>query len=542
MVKRGRSGGVSNRRFQNLVLQSSEKGSTAEEIVNELRSKDREWARLSRHVLLLNVNQTLQSRNVSDKDEEESNARSKSRKRAATASPSGSSWSDAVGTEILHWLVHAIANETGVPFHMISASEVVSGVSGESEENIRKLFSKAYRTAPSIIFIDEIEAIASKRDNHQQKGMETRIVTQLMNCMDQESLRFDKDFCLGMPDEKAREEILTLILRNRPLDPSFDIARIVRKTSGFVGADLALLVKEAANVAMERLVKSRGSELGTDIDSLLSMQPCPFPPQVIEKLFYTISDFEEALKKFKPSLTREGFSTTPSVTWEDIGGLDHIRKEFYSDIIKPLKYPEECEGFKFCSGRDFLLYGPPGCGTGALSKYVGDSEKAIRELFNLARMCSPCIIFFDEVDALTTKRGSGEGAWVVERPLTQLLNEMSGGKERDGVFVIGATNRPEMMDPAITRPGRFGKHIYIPLPNSVQRGLILKSLARKIPLDTSVDLDAIARRCENFSGADLEALVIEAGLAARDDETGSYPRRTKMVHFEEASSRMQSGR
>jgi len=177
-----------------------------------------------------------------------------------------------------------------------------------------------------------------------------------------------------------------------------------------------------------------------------------------------------------------------------------------------------------------------------LSKYVGDSEKAIRELFNLARMCSPCIIFFDEVDALTTKRGSGEGAWVVERPLTQLLNEMSGGKERDGVFVIGATNRPEMMDPAITRPGRFGKHIYIPLPNSVQRGLILKSLARKIPLDTSVDLDAIARRCENFSGADLEALVIEAGLAARDDETGSYPRRTKMVHFEEASSRMQSGR
>ncbi|XP_010462796.1 PREDICTED: cell division control protein 48 homolog C-like [Camelina sativa] len=690
MVKRGRSGRVANRRFQNLVLESFEKGSTAEEIVDDLRSKDREWSRSSRHVLLLNVNQILQSRNVGSQDEEESNGRSKSRKRAATTSPSGSSWSDAVDgnvldddsgkstpqfdltndnlrasydtrkqirvsddvesletennkgkkfkdlgglKDILHdltmrvkiplllpqiyerlqekpisgillhgppgcgksTLARAIAIETGLPFYMKSASDVVSGVAGESEENVRKLFSEAYRDAPSVIFIDEIDAIASKRENH-QKGMETRLLTQLMSCMDREymlqkekesgfeisghviviaatnrvdaldpamrrALRFDKEIYLGVPDEKAREEILSLITRNRPLEPGFDMAIVPRKTSGFVGADLALLVKEAAKVAAERFVYSRASEFSTDIDSLLSMQPCAFPAEEMKKLFYTTSDFEQALKDAKPSSTREGFSTIPSVTWEDVGGLDHIREEFYRHVIKPLKHPEECEGFEFCSETGFMLYGPPGCGKTLvaeavaneagvyyihikgpelLSKYVGETEKEIRKLFSRARACSPCLIFLDEFDALTTKRGSGEGAWVVERPLNQLLAEMSGGQARDGVIVIGATNRPKEIDPAVTRPGRFGKHIYLPLPNAVQRGLILKSLARKVPLDPSVDLDEIARMegCENLSGADLKYLVKEAGMLARDDETCSKPRRIKKIHFEDVLTRI----
>ncbi|KFK44111.1 hypothetical protein AALP_AA1G217200 [Arabis alpina] len=691
MVKRGRSGGVSDRRFVNIVNESFEKGLKMEEIIKIL-SKERKWVLSSPHTLLLNVNKILRSRNFIEG--EGNNA--KKTKPYPSASLSNSSWSDAfdgsgnvsddsgkfdltndtlrasyansskrirvsdveletqknkvVGRssnvrvrddeakkfkdlaglkEILDdltvcvivplmfpqlherlgekpisgillygppgcgksTLARATANETGVPFYMISASEIVSGVSGESEENIRNLFSKAYRTAPSIIFIDEIDAIGLNRDN-QQKGMETRIVTQLMSCMDKEhmflkeketrditsdhviviaatnrpealdpalrrALRFDKEIYLGVPDEKARAEIFSLVTRYCPLEPGFDSARIVRKTSGFVGSDFKLLTMEAANVAVKKLLNSRSSELSTNVDSLLHHETDPFPAEVTEKLFYTTSDFEEALKHMKPSLAREGFSTIPSETWEDIGGLDHLREEFYRHVIKPIKHPEECMGFEFCSANGFLLYGPPGCGKtlvakavaneagtkfihvegpSLMSKYVGETERMVRELFSRARTCAPCIIFFDEVDALTTNRG-GEGAWVVERPLNQLLVELSGGQNRDGVIVIGATNRPEVLDPAVVRQGRFGVHLYVPLPNSAQRSLILKSLVRKftIPLDTSVDLDAIARmeRCENLSGDDLRALVAAAGIAARDSEKG-LNRSVKMVHFDEA--------
>ncbi|CAH2059993.1 unnamed protein product, partial [Thlaspi arvense] len=491
-------------------------------------------------------------------------------------------------------LACAIANEAGVPFYMLSAAELVSGVSGGSEENIRELFSKAYRTAPSIIFIDEIDAIASKREN-QQKGMDTRIVTQLLNCMDEKymllkqkesrassddmsskpghvivigatnrpdaldpalrrSLRFDKEICLDVPDEEAREEIFSLITRNLSLESTLDCSKIARLTSGFVGADFEVLAKKAGMVAAKKIINSRNSQLSSDIDSLMRQE---LSEEERKKLFVTTSDFEEALKDMQPSLTREGFSTIPNVTWDNIGGLDHLREEFYHHVILPLKFPEECKGFEFCLETGFLLFGPPGCGktlvaqavaneAGAnfihvegpelLSKYVGETEKAIRELFSRARMCSPCIVFFDEVDALTTKRGE-QGAWVVERPLNQLLVELSGGKKRDGVIVIAATNRPDMMDPAVQRAGRFGRHIYVPLPNSVQRHSILKSLVRDVRIDPSVDLSAIARMesCENRSGADLKALVKQAGYAAfRDTNSGSNERTIKMVHFEQA--------
>ncbi|KAJ8440688.1 hypothetical protein Cgig2_005419 [Carnegiea gigantea] len=413
-------------------------------------------------------------------------------------------------------LAHAIANETGLPFYQISATEVVSGVSGASEENIRELFSKAYRTAPSIVFIDEIDAIGSKRENLQRE-MERRIVTQLLTCMDEchrlvqsddkdadfepaskrsghvlvigatnrpDALdpalrrpgRFDREIALGVPDENARLEILSVVTRKLRLAGDFDMAKIARSTPGFVGADLAALADKA------------GASDG-------------LPIRVDHKMGMTM----------------------------DTG---------------------------------FLLYGPPGCGktliakavaneAGAnfihikgpelLDKYVGESELNVRTIFTRARTCAPCILFFDEVDALTTKRGK-EGGHIVERLLNQLMIELDGADKRPGVFVIGATNRPEVMDEAIKRPGRFGRMIYVPLPSPDERGLILKALAREKPIDASVDLLAFGRSasCDNMSGADLAALMHEAGETAMDEKLVTFKEEPesevtiKSMHLERA--------
>ncbi|OIV91537.1 hypothetical protein TanjilG_08949 [Lupinus angustifolius] len=475
-------------------------------------------------------------------------------------------------------LAHAIANETSLPFYQISATELVSGVSGASEENIRELFSKAYRTAPSIVFIDEIDAIASKRENLQRE-MEKRIVTQLMSCMDQSSRlmqpaegsessddrpgyvlvigatnrpdavdpairrpgRFDREIVVGIPDESAREEILSVLTRNLKLDGSFDLQKIARSTPGFVGADLAALANKAGNLAMKRIIDERKHDLMSDHTEDWWREP--WLPEEIDKLAIKMSDFEEAVKMVQPSSRREGFSSIPNVKWEDVGGLDVLRQEFERYIVRRIKYPEDYEGFGVDLETGFLLYGPPGCGktliakavaneAGAnfihikgpelLNKYVGESELAVRTLFSRARTCSPCVLFFDEVDALTTKRGK-EGGWVIERLLNQLLIELDGADQRQGVFVIGATNRPEVMDRAVLRPGRFGKLLYVPLPSADERVLILKALARKKPIDASVDLSAIARMeaCENLSGADLSALINEAAMAALEEKLTS---------------------
>ncbi|KAL5542674.1 hypothetical protein UlMin_010384 [Ulmus minor] len=506
-------------------------------------------------------------------------------------------------------LAHAIANETGVPFYKISATEVVSGVSGASEENIRELFVKAYKTAPSIIFIDEIDAIASKRENLQRE-MERRIVTQLMTCMDASQKlvqasdanseskssdnrqgyvlvigatnrpdavdpalrrpgRFDREIALGVPDENARVEILSVHTSKLRLEGSIDLLKIARSTPGYVGADLDALANKAGNLAMkrildERMSKASGISIDEDHDNLWWKEP--WLPEEIEKLGITMADFEEAVKMIQPSSTREGFSAIPQVKWEDVGGLDPLRKEFDRYIVRRIKYPEDYEGFGVNLETGFLLYGPPGCGktliakaianeAGAnfihikgpelLNKYVGESELSVRTLFRRARTCSPCILFFDEVDALTTKRGN-EGGWVVERLLNQLLIELDGADQRRGVFVIGATNRPEVMDNAVLRPGRFGKLIYVPLPTPDERGLILKALARKKPLDASVDLIAIGRMeaCENFSGADLAALLNEAAMAALEEKlttgssSGAASWSIKTTHFEQAVAKI----
>ncbi|XP_074569646.1 cell division control protein 48 homolog C [Curcuma longa] len=461
-------------------------------------------------------------------------------------------------------LAQAIANETKLPFYKIDATEIVSGVSGTSEENIRDLFRKAYRTAPSIILIEEIDAIASKRDN-QQKGMERRIVIQLMACMDQSQKsetfdgksdyvlvigttnnpdaldsalrrcgRFDREIALGVPDENARLEILSVITRNLNLEGQFKLSEIARSTPGFVGSDLASLANQAGNVAMMRMAERKKFQLLLKDKSRDNWWKEPLDDEEIESGRIRMSDFEEALKMVQPSSMREGFSSIPNVTWDDVGGLTSLKKQFEDFIIKRIKHPEVYEEFGVNLEDGILLYGPPGCGktlvakavanaAGAnfihiqgpelLNKYVGESELAIRTLFRRARMCSPCIIFFDEVDALACKRG-GEGAWVVERQLIQLLVELDGAEERKGVFVIAATNRPDVVDPALLRPGRLGNVIYVPLPNSDERLLILKALARKKPILEDVDLVALAEQCLNFNGADLASLMNGAAMAA----------------------------
>ncbi|CAK8530202.1 unnamed protein product [Lathyrus sativus] len=489
-------------------------------------------------------------------------------------------------------LAHAIANETGLPFHHISATEVVSGVSGASEEYIRELFDKAKRTAPSIVFVDEIDAIASKRENLQRE-MEKRIVTQLMTSMDEpessdeprgyvlvigatnrpDSLdpalrrpgRFDREFLVGVPDESARVEILSVLTRNLKLDGSFDLHKIARSTPGFVGADLTALANKAGNLAMKRIGNERKRELSQvimDGDTQAWLKE-PWLPEEINKLAIKMSDFEEAAKMVQPSARREGFSSIPNVKWEDVGGLDILRREFDRYIVRRIKYPELYEGIGLNLESGFLLYGPPGCGktliakavaneAGAnfiyikgpepLNKYVGESELAVRTLFSRARTCAPCVLFFDEIDALTTERGK-EGGWVVERLLNQLLIELDGAENRRGVFVIGATNRPEVMDRALLRPGRFGKLLYVPLPSPDDRVLILKALARNKPIDSSVDLSAIGRMesCENLSGADLGKLMDEAGMAALDEKFSSTETTSltiKTSHFELALSKV----
>ncbi|KAI3830684.1 hypothetical protein MKX03_005430 [Papaver bracteatum] len=451
-------------------------------------------------------------------------------------------------------LAHAIANEAGVPFYKLTPAQVVSGIPGKSEKTIQDLFSEAYNTAPSIVFIDEMDAIASKRGNS-QRDMETRIVTQLLTCMDEPQIlgspdvdssstafekiagyvlvigatnrpealdpalrrpgRFDQEIALGIPDENARAEILSLLTRNLELLKDCNLARIARVTPGFVGADLSEL---------DNAIRKCNNEV-PDVDWLMQ----PLEAWEMEGLGISMSDFEDAVKMVQPSLRREGFSPIPNIKWEDVGGLDFLRREFEEYIQS---YKEFGVGFE----QGFLLYGPPGCGkttiakaianeAGAnfihikgpelLNKYVGETEKAIREIFSRLRACSPCILFFDEVEAITTKRGN-DGGRVVERLLTQLLIELDGGDKRNCVFVIGATNRPEVMDEAVKRPGRLGKHMYVPLPGPEERGLILKALTKRKPISEDVDLVAIGRKkaYENLSGADLARVADKAAMIA----------------------------
>ncbi|KAL6529800.1 hypothetical protein OROGR_015423 [Orobanche gracilis] len=467
-------------------------------------------------------------------------------------------------------LAHAIAHETRLPFYPVSATDLVSGISGSSEKNVRELFSKAHRTAPSIIFIDEIDSIASKRENSHH-GMEKRMVSELLSCMGSSKSvlvigatnwpdaidgalrrpgRLSHEIYLDLPDESAREDILSVLTRGMKIDGSIDLKKIARSTPGFAAADLVDLVDQAGVLAMNRIADERCSMGEFPEEWLLGT----WSQEERDKLARNISDFEEAMKLVKPSTTREGFSSIPDVKWEDVGGLDSLREVLDDLIIRRIKYPEICQHYGVKLEAGILLYGPPGCGktlvakavanaAGAnfiyvegpelINKFVGESELAVRTLFRRARTCAPCIIFFDEVDALTTRCGK-EGGQFTDRLVSQFLVELDGAKQRRGVYVIGATNWPEKVDRIMLRPGRLGTHVHVPLPSPEGRVSILEALARKMPLDSSVDLDAIGRMeaCENMSGADLSSLLEQAGVAAmkEDNKAGTHTTSTIKAH------------
>ena len=506
-------------------------------------------------------------------------------------------------------LACSIAAELGVAFLRISAPEVVSGMSGESEAKIRSLFKEAAESAPALIFIDEIDAIAPKRETAQRE-MERRIVAQLLTCMDELNLastggqtvivmgatnrpdsmdpalrragRFDREIALGIPDADARERILRVLCKGMRLSGDLDMHGLAKQCNGFVGADLAALCKEAAVIAVNRIFgdlfavhRSRDGETPAS-GSTQSAQPAqpaqqapaaggsaegeegeesgevtaaaaasaarrlqskPLAPEQLAELSIVMADFEAGLVKVQPSARREGFATIPDVSWDDVGALGSLRTELQMAIVEPIRAPERFEALGLSPSCGVLLHGPPGCGktllakaianeSGAsfisvkgpelLNKYVGESERAVRALFARGRASSPCVVFFDELDALVPKRGGDSSSQASERVVNQMLTEMDGLDGRRQVFVIAATNRPDMIDPAMLRPGRLDKLVFVPLPTPEARCDILLTATRRMPLHANVDLRALASdaRCAGFSGADLSALAREAAVAA----------------------------
>lgn len=522
-------------------------------------------------------------------------------------------------------LAYAIAGELGVPFLSISAPEIVSGFSGQSEKRIRTLFQEAQSKAPCVVFIDEIDAITPKRESAQRE-MERRIVAQLLTCMDNlgrddeygeppapvivigatnrpDSLdpalrragRFDREIGLGVPDAAARARILRVLTRKLRLQGDFDMESLARGTPGFVGADLVALTKEAAMVAVNRIFHSvvmlenseAKAEVVAESEDPLHVRAATQASDLLKReqvaahlrhaatlteaqlapLFITMEDFESALPKVQPSAKREGFATVPDVSWADIGALESVRADLQMAIVNAIRHPEAYAVLGLAHPAGVLMYGPPGCGKtllaravanecGAsfisikgpelLNKYVGESERAVRQVFERARASAPCVVFFDEMDALAPKRAGESQA--SERVVNQLLTELDGLDARKNVFVVAATNRPDIIDAAMMRPGRLEKLLYVPLPSPSDRAQILRTLTKERPrLAASVDLETIAndKRCTGFSGADLSALVREASMAALSQAFtaggGAVPQHSLTVdvtHFETAFTRV----
>ena len=472
-------------------------------------------------------------------------------------------------------IANAFAAELGVPFIALSAPSIVSGMSGESEKAIRDHFEEAKKMAPCLVFLDEIDAITPKRESAQRE-MEKRIVAQLLTCMDDLALdktggkavivlaatnrpdsldpalrrggRFDKEINLGVPNEAVREQILRALTRQMTLSQDFNFSHLAKLTPGFVGADLNDLVSTAGSAAIKRYLdtlKTESNEMDVDDNAAPTSETVSELRRLIKRarepteaamstILITIDDFLTALPKIQPSSKREGFATIPDTTWADIGALRPVREELLTAIVEPIRSPEKYERVGITAPTGVLLWGPPGCGKTLLAKavanesranfisvkgpellnkYVGESERAVRQVFVRARSSIPCVIFFDELDALVPKRDdtlSESSARVVNT----LLTELDGLSNRQGIYVIAATNRPDIIDEAMLRPGRLETCLFVDLPEAAERVEILQTLSRNLSIPYTDEIAEIARDCDGFSGADLESLLRRAGYAA----------------------------
>ena len=467
-------------------------------------------------------------------------------------------------------LAKAVANESDAHFIAIQGPEIMSKYVGGSEEKLREFFEEAEENAPSIVFIDEIDAIAPKREEVSGET-ERRVVAQLLTLMDglksrgqvvvigatnrpdaldpalRRGGRFDREIEIGVPDKDGRQEVLQIHTRGMPLDDKVDLDEIADTTHGFVGADLEMLCKEAAMRVLRRVLP----DIKADEE---------IPPETLKKMIIKKSDFKEALKEIQPSALREVLVQVPDIKWEDIGGLENAKQELREAVEWPLKYPESFDKFGVTPPKGVLIYGPPGTGKTLLakavanesqanfiavkgpellSKWVGESEKGVREVFRKARQTAPTVIFFDEIDSIASARsGSSTDSGVTQRVVNQLLTEIDGLEELQDVAVIAATNRVDIMDPALLRPGRFDRHVKVDDPDEKARLEIFKVHTKDMPLADDVDLDYLAKNTAKYVGADIEAVCREAVmLTLRKDIKAE---KVKMKQFKEAMKKVKT--
>ena len=480
-------------------------------------------------------------------------------------------------------IARAVANETGAFFFLINGPEIMSKMAGESESNLRKAFEEAEKNAPAIIFIDEIDSIAPKRDKTNGE-VEKRIVSQLLTLMDgmkkranvvviaatnrpnsidpalRRFGRFDREIDIGVPDENGRLEVFRIHTRNMKLDDDVDPEIIAKNTHGFVGADIAALCTEAAMQCIREKM------------DVIDIEEETIDAQVLDSMAVSMDHFKHSMTISNPSSLRETVVEVPNVSWKDIGGLDSVKRELQELVQYPVEHPEKFEKFGMSPSRGVLFYGPPGCGKTLLAKAVanecqanfisvkgpelltmwfGESEANVREVFEKARAAAPCVLFFDELDSIAQARGNsmGDAGGAGDRVMNQLLTEMDGIGAKKNVFVIGATNRPDILDPALMRPGRLDQLIYIPMPDVEARLGVLKATLSKSPVDKNVDLKFIAESTDKFTGADLTEICQRAAkLAIKDDiekeklkaelgDTTETPEELTQIlpkHFEEA--------
>ncbi|MDH5481616.1 MAG: CDC48 family AAA ATPase [Candidatus Bathyarchaeota archaeon] len=462
-------------------------------------------------------------------------------------------------------LARAVANESEANFFSINGPEIMSKFYGESEARLREIFQQAQQNAPSIIFIDELDALAPKREEVTGE-VERRVVAQLLALMDglsgrgnvivigatnrpgaldpalRRPGRFDREIEIGVPDKQGRHEIFQIHTRGMPLAEGVDLKKLSEMAHGYTGADVAALCRETAMKALRRYLPQ------------INLEEERIPPSVLEKMEVKMEDFMDGYKEVTPTAMREVYIEVPTIHWEDIGGLEYVKQELKEAVEWPLKNPEIFERLGIKPPKGIVLYGPPGCGKTLLaravateseanfitikgpevfSKWVGESEKAIREVFRKARMAAPAVVFFDEMDSLVPRRGLGfADSGVTERVISQLLTEMDGILTLEDIVVIGATNRPDIVDPAVLRPGRFDRLIYVPEPDEKSRLLIFKIYTKNMPLTKDVDLAQLATMTKSYSGADIEALCREAAMHALRRDINS--KEVTLKDFQEA--------